>query len=138
MFFDLKKKLITSRMNSMKKILLPLLFVAFALVASAKVEYKSLNNNGNSTTIVFTISENERDATNGLSVDNIVFECDGKRYTAKKVDGVFGTTTTVTAKFKKIKKFSNARLFFTVNGEERSIDIQKYLVGQHNQYAYSN
>lgn len=109
----------------MKTLLLLAAIAVSALSASAKVEFKSLNNYGNNTTIVFTISEDERDSANGLSVDNIVFECDGKIYTAKNVNADFGATTTVTAKFKKLKKFSNCRLTFTVNGEDRSIDIQK-------------
>lgn len=113
----------------MKKVLLLLVFAASALAVSAKVEYQSLNNKGNNTTIVFTISEDEKDATNGLSVDNIVLECNGKRYTAKNVSVDFGNTTTITAKFKKLKKFVKARIIFTVNGEERSIDIQKKLIG---------
>lgn len=114
----------------MKKVLLCLVCVASALAASAKVEFKSLSNSGGNTTIVFTVSEDEKDATNGLGVDHIVFECDGKTYTAKNVSADFGDTTTVTAKFKKLKKFVDARLVFTVNGEERSIDVQKYLTGK--------
>lgn len=114
----------------MKKFLLLLAFVASAMAASAKVEFQSLNNVDNSTTIVFTISQDERDAANGLSIDNIVFECDGKTYTAKNVNAEFGDTTTVTAKFKKIKKFVNARLTFTVNGEQQIIDVQKDLTSQ--------
>jgi len=112
----------------MKKFILLLVFVASALAASAKVEFQSFNNMDNSTTIVFTISQDERDATNGLSVDNIVFECDGKTYTAKNVNADFGDTTTVTAKFKKLKKIVNARIIFTVNGEKRSIDVQNSLI----------
>lgn len=109
----------------MKKFLFILVFAASAMAASATVQFKSFNNKGNSTTVVFTISEDEKDSTNGRSVDNIVLECDGKTYIAKNIKADFGNTITVYAKFKKLKKFANARIVFAVNGEERSIDIPK-------------
>lgn len=109
----------------MKKLLLLAVIAFSALSASAKVELKSLNNYGNRTTVVFTISEDEKDSTNGINVDNIVLECNGKAYTAKKINAKFGTTTTVTVKFKKLKNFSHSRLTFTLNGEERCIVIHK-------------
>ena len=111
----------------MKKLLLLSVMAVFALAAYANIDFQHLDNKGRNTTIVFSLSEDERDTTNGLSIDDVVFECNGIKYTASKVTADFGPTTTVTAKFPKLKRFSNARLSFTVNGVEKTIDIQKQL-----------
>lgn len=112
----------------MKKALSFFTLVLFAVTAFAEPQLVSLSNKNGKTTVVFTLSSEDKDSNNGLGIDNIILECNDQTYKAKHVDAKFGETTTVFVKFKKIPKMENARLTFNVNGEEKYIDIDKDLI----------
>lgn len=85
------------------------------------LNFKSLDNKGHNTTIVFTVENTGK--KDGLSIDNIVLECNGKTYKASNVDANWGNTNTITAKFKKLTKFSDMRLRVRINGMTKVIQI---------------
>lgn len=87
-----------------------------------------LSNKNGKTTVVFTLSSEDKDSNNGLGIDNIILKCNDQTYKAKHVDAKFGDTTTVVVKFKKVPQLENARLTFNVNGEEKYINIDKDLM----------
>lgn len=88
-----------------------------------KIDFKSIDNHGRNTTIVFTVQNEGKNLKEGLSLDNIVLECNGKTYKASNVDANWGKTNTITAKFKKLTKFSDMRLKLKLNGETKVIQI---------------
>lgn len=113
----------------MKKVFLSL---AIALLsfggAMAAPQFKELNNKHGKTTIVVEIPASDRDATNGLSVDNIKLYNNGEVLTAKHVDAIWGANSTITFEFKKLTTFKDCTLSFTVNDEPVSVDIQRALI----------
>lgn len=112
----------------MKKALSFFTLILFAVTAFAEPQLVSLSNKNGKTTVVFTLSSEDKDCNNGLGIDNIILKCNDQTYKAKHVDAKFGDTTTVVVKFKKIPQLENARLTFNVNGEEKYIDIDKDLI----------
>ena len=112
----------------MKKIVLSL-FVALLSFGSALAapQFKGLSNKHGKTTIKVEIPASDRDATNGLSVDNIKLYNNGEMLSAKKVDAILGENSMIIMEFKKLKKFENCTLSFTVNGKTVSIDIQRVI-----------
>ena len=108
----------------MKKIALSL-FVALLSFDSALAapQFKGLSNKHGKTTIKVEIPVSDRDATNGLSVDNIKLYNNGEMLSAKKVDAIWGENSMIIMEFKKLKEFENCSLSFTINGEPVSIDI---------------
>lgn len=112
----------------MKKIVLSL-FVALLSFGSALAapQFKGLSNKHGKTTIKVEIPASDRDATNGLSVDNIKLYNNGEMLPAKKVDAIWGENSIIILEFKKLKKFEDCTLFFTVNGEQVSLDIQSFM-----------
>lgn len=108
----------------MKKAISFLAVLLIAATAFATPRLVSFSNKGGKTTVVFTLSVDDRDSSNGLGIDKIVLECNGKTYTAQHVDAKFGkNTTTVTVKFKKIPQSKNGRLKFKVNGMDKYINL---------------
>lgn len=104
----------------MKKAISFLSLLLMAIIAFAEPHFVSLSN----TTVIFTLTSDDKDSNNGLGIENIMLECDnGKTYKAKHVDAQFGDTTTVIVKFKKLSKLENSRLKFCINGEDKYIDI---------------
>ena len=75
----------------MKKIVLSL-FVALLSFGSAIAapQFKGLSNKHGKTTIKVEIPASDRDASNGLSIDNIKLHNNGKILSAKKVDAIWG------------------------------------------------
>ena len=112
----------------MKKIVLSL-FVALLSFGSALAapQFKGLSNKHGKTTIKVEIPASDRDATNGLSVDNIKLFNNGEMLSAKKVEAILGENSMIIMEFKKLKKFENCTLSFTVNGKTVSIDIQRVI-----------
>lgn len=112
----------------MKKIVLSL-FVALLSFGSALAapQFKGLSNKHGKTTIKVEIPASDRDATNGLSVDNIKLYNNGEMLSAKKVEAILGENSMIIMEFKKLKKFENCTLSFTVNGKTVSIDIQRVI-----------
>ena len=112
----------------MKKIVFSL-FVALLSFGSALAtpQFKGLNNKHGKTTIKIEIPASDRDASNGLSVDNIKLYNNGEIFSAKKVDVIWGENSMIIMEFKKLKEFENCTLSFTINGEPVSIDIQSLM-----------
>ena len=112
----------------MKKIVLSL-FVALLSFGSALAapQFKGLSNKHGKTTIKVEIPASDYDATNGLSVDNIKLYNNGEMLSAKKVEAILGENSMIIMEFKKLKKFENCTLSFTVNGKTVSIDIQRVI-----------
>ena len=112
----------------MKKTVLSL-FVALLSFGSAFAapQFKGLSNKHGKTTIRVEIPASDRDATNGLSVDNIKLYNRGEILSAKKAYAIWGDNSMIIMEFKKLKKFENCTLSFTVNGDPVSIDIQSIM-----------
>lgn len=112
----------------MRKIIIPLTVTLLSYGSAFAVpQFKGLDNKHGKTTIRVEIPVSESDASNGLSVDNIKLYNDGEILTAKKVDAIWGENSIIILEFKKLKKFEDCTLFFTVNGEQVSIDIQSFM-----------
>lgn len=115
----------------MKKLLLTISIALLTLgSAFATPQFKGLNNKHGKTTIKIEIPATDRDATNGLSVDNIKLYNNGEVLTAKKVDAIWNENTTIILEFKKLKTFSDCTLSFTINGKPVSMDIQSLLINR--------
>lgn len=112
----------------MKKALSFIFLVLIAVTAFAEPQIVSISNKGGKTTIIFTLSSEDKDSHNGIGIDNILLECNNQTYKAKHVNAKFSDTTTVTVKFKKISQLENARLKFDINGEEKYIYINKHMI----------
>ena len=127
----------------MKKIVLSL-FVALLSFGSAIAapQFKGLSNKHGKTTIKVEIPASDRDASNGLSIDNIKLHNNGKILSAKKVDAIWGDNSMIIMEFKKLKEFEDCTLSFTVNGEPVSIDIQSIIINntelRHRRRAFVN
>ena len=107
----------------MKKAISFLSLLLMAIIAFAEPHFVSLSNKGGKTTVIFTLTSDDKDSNNGLGIENIMLECDnGKTYKAKHVDAQFGDTTTVIVNSKAIQ-VGNSRLKFCINGEDKYIDI---------------
>lgn len=103
------------------------------LAAGGPVElpkFKEINNKHGKTTIKIEIPASARDAYNGLSVDNVKLYNNGEILTAKKVDAMWGEDSTIILEFKKLKKFQDCTLSFTVNGKPISMDIQRIMINR--------
>lgn len=115
----------------MKKILLSLTIGLLAVgSAFAAPKFKGLNNKHGKTTIKIEIPATDRDATNGLSVDNVKLYNNGEMLTAKKVDALWGENSTIILEFKKLTTFEDCTLSFTLNGEPVSMDIQSIMMSR--------
>ncbi len=109
------------------------LFISLSLAllsfgsALASPQFKELNNKNGKTTIKVEIPTSDRDASDGLTIDNVKLYNNGQMLKAKKVDASWGENSTIILEFKKLKKFDDCTLSFTLNGNPVSIDIQTYL-----------
>lgn len=109
----------------MKKLLFSLTVALLSFgSAVATPQFKGLSNNHGKTTIKIEIPATDRDASNGLSVDNIRLYNNGEMLSAKKVDAIWGDNSIIIMEFKKLTVFEDCTLSFTVNGEPVIIDIQ--------------
>lgn len=71
----------------MKKAISFLSLLLMAIIAFAEPHFVSLSNKGGKTTVIFTLTSDDKDSNNGLGIENIMLECDnGKTYKAKHVD----------------------------------------------------
>ena len=112
----------------MKKIMIPLMAALISCgSALAAPQFRGLNNKHGKTTVKVEIPASESDTSNGISVDNIRLYNNGEMLTAKKVDAIWGENSIIILEFKKLKEFDDCTLFFTVNGEPVSIDIQSFM-----------
>lgn len=76
------------------------------------------------TTIKIEIPACDRDSQNGLSIDNVKLYNNGKMLSAKKVRAIWGENSTIILEFKKLTKFEDCTLSFTLNGEAVSMNLQ--------------
>lgn len=108
----------------MKKLVLLSIVALSALAASAEIKYQSLDNIGG-TNIVLT----DNDAPEKVEVSDAVFYCDGKEYRAKSIrcDVVDGVAK-YKLKFKRLTVFKDCKVTMTVNGEKKTVNIQKPLL----------
>lgn len=115
----------------MKKLILPLAIGLLAFgSAFATPQFKGINNKHGKTTIKIEIPASDRDATNGLSVDNVKLYNNGEMLTAKKVDAIWGENSTIILEFKKLTTFEDCTLSFTINGEPVSMDLQSIMMNR--------
>lgn len=115
----------------MKKALLSLAIGLLAVGSSfAAPQFKGINNKHGKTTIKIEIPASDRDAFNGLSVDNVKLYNNGEMLTAKKVDAIWGENSTIILEFKKLTTFADCTLSFTVNGEPVSMDLQSIMMNR--------
>lgn len=115
----------------MKNVILPFAILLVAAgSAFATPIFKGMNNKHGKTTIKIEIPASDRDATNGLSIDNIELYNDGETLTAKKVDAKWGENSTIIMEFKKLTDFKDCTLSFTVNGEPVSMDLQELMMNR--------
>lgn len=112
----------------MKKILpsLAIGLLAFGSAIAAP-RFKELNNRHGKTTIKIEIPASDRDASNGLSVENVRLYNNGETLTAKKVNAIWGNNSTIILEFKKLTTFADCTLSFTINGEPVSMDLQRLM-----------
>ena len=110
--------------EKMKKLVLLSIVALSALAASAEIKYQSLDNIGG-TNIVLTDS----DAPEKVEISDAVFYCDGKEYRAKSIrcDVVDGVAK-YKLKFKRLTVFKDCKVTLTVNGEKKTVNIQKPLL----------
>lgn len=115
----------------MKKVFLSLAIGLLAVGSSfAAPQFKGINNKHGKTTIKIEIPASDRDAANGLSVDNVKLYNNGEMLTAKKVDAIWGENSTIILEFKKLTTFHDCTLSFTVNGESVSMDLQSIMMNR--------
>lgn len=115
----------------MKKVLLSLAIGLLAVGSSfAAPQFKGINNKHGKTTIKIEIPAYDRDATDGLSVDNVKLYNNGEMLTAKKVDAIWGENSIIILEFKKLTTFQDCILSFTVNGEPVSMDLQSIIMNR--------
>lgn len=115
----------------MKKALLSLAVGLLAVGSSfAAPQFKGLNNKHGKTTIQIEIPASDRDASNGLSVDNVKLYNNGETLNAKKVNAIWGENSTIILEFKKLTTFKDCTLSFTVNGEPVSMDLQSIMMNR--------
>lgn len=113
----------------MKKALISLAIGLLAVGSSfAAPQFKGINNKHGKTTIKIEIPASDRDASNGLSVDNVKLYNNGEMLTAKKVNAIWGENSTIILEFKKLTTFADCTLSFTVNGEPVSMDLQSIMM----------
>lgn len=60
----------------MKKAISFLSLLLMAIIAFAEPHFVSLSNKGGKTTVIFTLTSDDKDRNNGLGIENIMLECD--------------------------------------------------------------
>lgn len=110
--------------KTMNKVLTTLAIGLLAIgSAVAAPQFKEINNKHGKTTIKIEIPASDRDASNGLSIDNVKLYNNGKTFHAKKVNALWGENSTIILEFKKMTTFEDCILSFTVNGEPVNMDL---------------
>lgn len=99
------------------------MFAMLACITSsmAKPRFKSINNYGNSTTIVLE----EKEGVDREDIRSGVFYNNGKQYEAKSISvDSRGGKSYITLKFKRCTRFENTRVSVNINGREENIVLR--------------
>ena len=86
--------------------------------------FMGIDNKNGKTTIKSECPACDRDSQNGLSIDNVKLYNNGKMLSAKKVRAIWVENSTIILEFKKLTKFEDCTLSFTLNGEAVSMNLQ--------------
>ena len=123
--------IIFAKINTIKRMKKIILSLTVALLsfgsAFAMPEFKGLSNKNGKTVIKVEIPASQRDKDNGLSIDQVKLYNNGDMLFAKRVDAIWGENSTIILEFKKLTVFEDCTLFFLLNGELISIDIQSLI-----------
>lgn len=98
--------------------------------------FKGLNNKHGKTSITIEIPSSDRDASNGISIDNIKLYNNGEILNAKKVKeinkkkDVQNDNLTMILEFRKLTTFADCKLSFTLNDEPVMMNIQEILLNR--------
>lgn len=108
----------------MKRFIILLLVNLVMAGAYAEIRYQSIDNKG-ATNVVLVDN-----ATPGsVEITNAVLYNNGKEYPAKQIRcNVVNGVATFKLKFKRLTVFKDCKVILTVNGETKTIDIQKAML----------
>ncbi len=110
----------------MKKLLLAFIFVIISFCyAFASPHFKELNNHNGKTTVKIEFPSS--DLTQTTVIRDWKLHNKGKVYDVKKVDVQGQKDLVFILEFKKLTKFSECSLSFTVNGKPMTIDLQSLM-----------
>ncbi len=105
----------------MKRFILLVLISLTTYGASAEIRYKSIDNM-RATNVVLV----DNDAPRRVEITDAVLYNDGKEYPAKQIRcNVVNGVANYKLKFKRLTVFKDCKVALTVNGETKTIDIQK-------------
>lgn len=107
--------------DCMKRFILLVLISLMTYGASAEIRYKSIDNM-RATNVVLV----DNDAPRSVEITDAVLYNDGKEYPAKQIRcNVVNGVANYKLKFKRLTVFKDCKVALTVNGETKTIDIQK-------------
>lgn len=107
--------------DSMKRFILISLVGLMAFGASSEIRYRSIDNKG-ATNVVLV----DNDAPRSVEITDAVLYNNGKEYPAKQIRcNVVNGVSTYKLKFKRFTVFKDCKVTLTINGEKKTIDIQK-------------
>ena len=105
----------------MKRFILLVLISLMTYGASAEIRYKSIDNM-RATNVVLV----DNDAPRSVEITDAVLYNDGKKYPAKQIRcNVVNGVANYNLKLKRLTVFNDCKVALTVNGETKTIDIQK-------------
>ncbi len=110
-----------ANIDCMKRFILLVLISLMTYGASAEIRYKSIDNM-RATNVVLV----DNDAPRSVEITDAVLYNDGKEYPAKQIRcNVVNGVANYKLKFKRLTVFKDCKVALTVNGETKTIDIQK-------------
>lgn len=105
----------------MKRIILLLVVSLITVGVSAEIRYQSIDNKG-ATNVVLV----DNAAPRSVEITDAVLYNNGKEYPAKQIRcNVVNGVAVYKLKFKRLTVFKDCKVTVTVNGETKTIDIQK-------------
>lgn len=105
----------------MKRIILLLVVSLITAGVSAEIMYQSIDNNG-ATNVVLV----DNAAPRSVEITDAVLYNNGKEYPARQIRcNVVDCVAVYKLKFKRLTVFKDCKVSLTVNGETKTIDIQK-------------
>lgn len=108
----------------MKRMILLAMLVTGIFGASAEIRFGGIDNNG-ATHIVLI----DKEAPETVEITEALLTNDGKTYRARQIRcDVMNGTAVYRLQFKRLTVFRNCRVTLTVNGERKTVDIQRNLL----------